>query len=163
VLAFVQVATRKVFLSPATLKPDGAWMAAQAQAFLEHIKAEGLPAKVLTHDRDAKFTEVFEGPLVAGGLEMIALVFRSPNLNAYVERFVQSIKQECLDKFIVFGLQHVDHLAREYVSYYHEERPHQAKGNQPLVAPSCTPVSEGEVVCSERLGGVLKHYHRKAA
>ena len=164
VLAFIQVQTRRVFLSPATFKPDAPWMQAQAEAFIEYAYEQQLPARMLTHDSDSKFTAAFENPLKATGMELIKLVFRSPNLNAYVERFVQSIKQECLDRFIVFGLEHMDHLNSEYLDYYHHERPHQRKGNVPL-SSSAPHSSEqgGEVVCSERLGGVLKHYCRRKA
>ena len=82
-------------------------------------------------------------------------------MNAYVERFVQAIQQECLDKFIVFGREHLDHLIGEYGTHYDEERPHQAKGNQPLLSPMAA-VESGAVVCRERLGGVLRHYYRAA-
>jgi putative transposase len=117
-------------------------------------------------DRDRKFlAKEFEGALQPAGVKVHRLAFRAPNTNAYVERFVQTIKQECLDKFIIFGPEHMDHLIREYVDYYHTERPHQGKGNVPLTgprppAPEC---AEGEVVCRERLGGVLRHYYRAAA
>src|SRR4030095_538105 len=89
------------------------------------------------------------------------VTYRAPNTNAY-ERFVQTIQQECPDKFIAFGPAHMDHLVREYVEHYHTERPHQGKGNAPLTGPPSSPV-EGEVVCRERLGGVLRHYFRVAA
>jgi putative transposase len=84
-------------------------------------------------------------------------------MNAYVERFVQSIQQECLDKFIAFGREHFDLLNREYVEHYHTERPHQAKDNLPLNGLT-VPVGAGvEIVSRERLGGVLRHYVREAA
>jgi len=89
--------------------------------------------------------------------------FRSPNLNAYVERFVQAIEHECLDKFIVFGQEHLDHVCGEYVQHYHLERPHQAMGNGMLVAASEPTTGTGEVLSRERLGGVLRHYYRSAA
>ena len=79
-------------------------------------------------------------------------------MNAYVERFIQSIQQECLDKFVVFGREHMDHLVSEYVEHYHHERPHQSKGNRPLLSDTLVLGPEGEVVCREPLGGVLRHY-----
>jgi hypothetical protein len=75
---------------------------------------------------------------------------------------VQSIQQECLDKFIICDPGHMDHLVREYVEHYHTERPHQGKENVPLTGLP-PPLTEGEVVCRERLGGVLRHYYRAAA
>jgi putative transposase len=164
ILAFVHVATRRVFLSPCTFRPEPMWMREQARAFQNYAKLNALPVEVVVRDRDSNFRDYdFDSEMKWVGVDVLKLSFRSPNLNAYVERFIQTIQQECLDKFICFGTEHLDLLTREFATHYHEERPHQAKGNQPLVAPSCTPVSEGEVVCSERLGGVLKHYHRKAA
>jgi putative transposase len=111
---------------------------------------------------------------------VIKLQYRSPNTNAYVERFIQTLQQECLDYFIVFGERHMDYLVREMVEHYHMERPHQSKGNQPLlyfqspgVAVSVTdprhkrtrtPAVRDPIVCAQRLGGLLKHYrYRRAA
>jgi putative transposase len=92
---------------------------------------------------------------------------RSPNMNAVAERWVQSVKQECLDHFVVLGEAPLRHILADYVAYYNEERPHQGMGNAPLggapppVAPGALSVSE--VCCRERLGGLLKHYTRRAA
>ncbi len=89
-------------------------------------------------------------------------------MNAFVERFVQSIKQECLDHFIVFGTQHMDYLCREYVEYYHTERPHQGRENElltrePVNAETESLPLEREIRCRLRVGGQLKSYSRKAA
>ena len=91
------------------------------------------------------------------------MAFRSPNMNAYVERFVQAIEHECLDRFIVFGQEHLDHVCGEYVEHYHTERPHQALGKQPPIAPGAPAPIAGVITCAERLGGVLRHYFRDAA
>jgi hypothetical protein len=95
-----------------------------------------------------------------------------------VERFIQTLQQECLDYFVVFGERHMDHLVTEMVTHYHEERPHQAKENSPLIAlaVNCRPADEskvqdgasdeafkGAIKCRERLGGRLRHYYRHAA
>jgi len=91
---------------------------------------------------------------------------RSPNLNARAERFVQSIKQETLSRFIVFGEAHLRLLMSEFMAHYHGERPHQALGNAPPCgppSPEASPPAPSEGVCSERLGGLLKHYSRRAA
>jgi hypothetical protein len=81
-------------------------------------------------------------------------------MNAFAERFVQAIQQECLDKFIAFRTEHMDHLISEYVE--HTERPHQAMGNAPLVGGPAEVSTAGEITCIERLGGVLRHYRRAA-
>jgi putative transposase len=106
----------------------------------------------------------------AAGAEGKQTAFRSPNTNAYVERFIQTLQQEALDHFVVFGEQHMDHLVSETVEYYHEERPHQSLGNKPPVSRQTTepPGSDTDktklrIVCRERLGGRLNHYALKAA
>jgi putative transposase len=101
--------------------------------------------------------------------------FRAPNTNAYVERFVQSIKQECLDHFLVFGLRHLQYLCSEYLAYYLTERPHQGRENEVLLRPPHSrrlrvqPVTNHEepfrlanIRCQTRLGGLLKSYRRAA-
>jgi putative transposase len=163
VLAFIHVQTRRVFLSPCTFKPDAPWMTEQAEGFLAHAKTQGLAAGVVLRDRDSKYTAAFDSALAAGGVTVRPVGFRSPNQNAYIERFVQAIERECLDKFIVFGREHLDHVCREYVEYYHAERPHQAMGNRPLNGTAAVTQPIGKVLCRERLGGVLRHYRRAIA
>lgn len=124
------------------------------------------------HDRDTKFTAGFDRELQAAGLRIQKSPFRSPNTVAFVERFIQTLGQECLDHFMVFGERHLNHLCSVFVDYYDRLRPHQGKENQLLVvtkpthkrkatAPTTIPISE--VRCEQRLGGLLKHYYRKAA
>jgi putative transposase len=151
--------------SPCTFKPDAPWMTEQAAGFLAHAKAQDLAAEVVLRDRDSKYTAAFDGALEAGGVTVTRVGYRSPNQNAYVERFVQTIERECLDKFIVFGREHLDHICREYVEYYHVERPHQALGNRPLsnTAEAAMRSTTGKVLARERLGGVLRHYYRSVA
>lgn len=114
------------------------------------------------HDSDTKFTEQFRGILKVEGLRPHKLHPLSPNLNAYCERFIQTIQQECLDHFVVVGESQLNYIVGEFLRYYHEERPHQGLGNVPLTKPPAA-VGDGEIVCRERLGGLLKHYERVAA
>jgi putative transposase len=89
---------------------------------------------------------------------------KSPHLNAYAERFVRSVKEEALSQCILFGENALWHVLKEYVAHYHEERPHQGKGNV-ILFPSAQPDQgpEEPIWCRERLGGLLKYYHRQAA
>ena len=165
-LIFLHVESRKVYVAPATFHPNEVWVTEQAQLFLEHAKAEGLQVGILTHDRDTKFRPAFDEAFTAAGVEIRTTAFRSPNTNAYVERFIQTLQKECLDHFVVFGEQHMDHLVKEFVTHDHEERPHQGKENGLLSLgdePRPDVVSIGSIDCHERLGGVLKHYQRQAA
>jgi putative transposase len=126
-----------------------------------HAKAAELPVTLVSRDHDSLYRGNFDEVLKESKVDVMRLVFRSPNLNAYVERFIQTIQVECLDHFLTFSEKHLDYLVRQYVDYYHQERPHQSLGNVPLTGPS--PPQEGEVQYRTRLGGLLKHYYRDAA
>ena len=90
-------------------------------------------------------------------------------MNAYAERFIQTLGQECLDRFLIFGLSHFDHLNSEFLAHYHEDRPHQSLGNEPVLkkrrlkVSEDDPVSPRDIRCRTRLGGLLKSYCRWAA
>ena len=148
------------------LHPTKDWVAQQARNFLMHIDhARSLPATKLIRDRDSKFAPIFDTILESSGVEVKKLPIRSPNLNAFAERFIQTLKHECLNHFVIFGQKHLDYLVAKFVDYYHTRWPHQSKGNEPLLKLTDPPPPNtgGEVLCEERFGGLLKHYYRKAA
>src|SRR5215471_6069585 len=120
--------------------------------------------RYVLHDRDTKFCSLFRETLKAGGIKLIQLPARSPNLNAYAERWVRSVKEECLSKLILIGEASLRRALQQYLLHYHEERSHQGKENR-ILFPSQTEArrNRGAVRCRERLGGVLKHYEREAA
>ena len=172
VLVFLHVETRRVFLTPATAHPNEAWVCDQAKAFARHVRDAGLSADMMMHDRDAKFSAAFDGELQAAGLRVRKSAYRSPNTLASVERFIQTLGQECLDYFFIFGERHMNHLCNVSTDYYHRLRPHQGKDNALLVPakqrgrrspPRCDIKSLSEVACEQRLGGLLRHYYRRAA
>src|SRR5450631_3829225 len=135
-----------------TAHPDARWVLQQARNFVLLTDHEEAAPTHLVRDFDAKFTKEFDALLKAEGIEPVKVGPAAPNLNAYAERFVLSIKSECLDHFIVFGEDHLRHLIAEYLAHYLEERPHQGVGNAPLKITSDDPPTKGEVVCHERLG-----------
>ena len=117
-------------------------------------------------DNDKKFCADFDGILAADDVEVIKVGPFAPNLNAFAERFVQTAKVECLDRFIVFGEEHLRSLLTEFLADYHERRLHQGLGNVApcgSAPPEPTPLHPGEVECEERLGGLLKHCAGRAA
>ena len=122
------------------------------------------PGQYLIHDRDGKYCPAFQQIIDNTGVERVVLPPRSPNLNAYAERWVRSVKEEALSKMILFGEDSLWYVLHEYVEHYHHERNHQGKGNVLLFPPS-SPVgkAEGPMHCRERLGGLLKYYEREAA
>lgn len=131
VIAFLNVKTRQVILSPATLHPNEEWVVAQAESFVKQARDSALPVRYVQHDHDKKFPKGFVAALRRFRVRNKQGAYRAPNINAFVERFIQSIGQECLDRFVIFGEQHMDHVCQEYLAHYHEERPHQSLENVP--------------------------------
>lgn len=119
-------------------------------------------SRFLIHDRDPLFTEKFAITLASSGVRTIKLTARSPNLNAYVERFVRSIKSECLGQLIPVGEHHLRHAVKEYTERYHRERNHQRLGNELIDLHAGDFRGDGKIECRERIGGLLRHYHRAA-
>ena len=177
-LVFLHVESRRVFVSPATAHPNEAWVCDQAKSFAQHAERAGLDVEIVMHDRDTKFTAQFDAALEDAGLRVQKAAYRSPNTVAFVERFNQTLRQELLDHFIVFGERHLNHLVSVFIDYYHRLRPHQAKDNELLVPvsvakkrrrrkqrrpPEPASIPLAEIRCEKRLGGLLKHYYRRAA
>jgi putative transposase len=164
VLVFINVKTRVAWVSPSTFVPVQDWTVPQVERFIAQFKDIPQRPKIVLHDNDTRFGTSFKQALRTHDVEPLPLQIRSPNLNAYVERFIQTLQQECLDHFLVFGTRHLDHLLKEFLEHYHTERPHQGMDNAPLrreAPPSCA--STSPVICRHRLGGLLRHYERKAA
>ena len=122
-----------------------------------------LDCRYLLHDRDTKFTRSFRAIIASGRVEPVVLPAQSPNLNAYAERWVRSVKEECLSKLIMFGERSLRRALSDYVEHFHAERNHQGKGNILLFPQPEARQREGPIECRERLGGLLRYYHRQAA
>jgi len=115
------------------------------------------------HDRDPLFTDAFRDLLRTSGVKTVKLPARSPDLNAYAERFVRSIKSECLAQIIPLGERHLRETVREFTAHYHAERNHQGLENRLIEEPRDPPPYDGVVARRDRLGGVLNFYYRAAA
>jgi transposase InsO family protein len=163
VLFFIHLASRKVEVAGVTVHPNEQWM----QQVARNVTMEGWGflgnCRYLLHDRDAKYTESFRAIIKASGIEPVALPARSPNLNAYSERWVRSVKEECLCKLILFGERALRRALQNYLVHYHEERNHQGKSNVLLFPQVRASRRADPVQCRERLGGLLRYYHREAA
>jgi putative transposase len=134
-------------------------MKLQTEAFFEQVKAEGLECKLVMRDNDTNYRIGFDHVVRTHGASIHTTAIRAPKENAYIERFVQTIKQECLDHFLVFGLKHFDYLVRGYVRYFHECRPHQGLENQVIIKVEPPPPITGKIQCESLVGGLLKHCH----
>ncbi len=163
VLFFIHLERRRVDIAGITVHPDEPWM----KQIARNATMEGCGAlrdcRYLLHDRDTKFTRSFRAIVASGRIKPLALPARSPNLNAYAERWVRSVKEECLSKVILFGERSLRRALSEYVEHFHAERNHQGKGNILLFPRDRQRHREGSVQCRERLGGLLRYYHREAA
>jgi len=165
VLFFIHLGSRKVHIAGVTPNPNEAWMNQMAR----NITMEGWGFlsgyRYLIHDRDSKFCKSFRRIIKSGGVEPLKLPPQSPNLNAFSERWVLSIKSECISGLLFFGEESLRRALKEYTTHYHQERNHQGKGNR-LLFPSQEYDPEnkdGGIRCRSRLGGVLKYYYRKVA
>lgn len=167
VLAFLHVGTQSVWTSPCTAHPDNAWVCDQAEAVCEHARTNDLQMDTVIHDADSKLGKDFDAKLRERRLRPRRMPPCSPTLNAFIERWIQSIKLECLDHFIVLGAKHLDYLVTQYLEYFHAERPHQGLENKLILQTKPLPDEQApeleQVVCHERLGGLLKHFERRAA
>ena len=162
VIFVIDLKTRRVEISGITRSADGVWMSQIARNLTDFEDGFLREARYLIHDRDPLFTKEFRGTLKRSGVHPVRLPARSPNLNAYSERFVRSIKSECLAQIIPLGERHLRHAVREYAEHYHHERNHQGIGNRLIEANVDLASGEEAVVCRKRLGGVLRYYERAA-
>ncbi|MEQ9059875.1 MAG: integrase core domain-containing protein [Gammaproteobacteria bacterium] len=164
VLFVIDLETRRVEIAGIVQQPDGRWMQQVARNLTDLGGGSLNGCRYLIHDRDPLFTDAFTALLKSEGVTTVKLPAHSPNLNAYAERFVRSIKSECLAKIIPLGERHLRAAVTEYIEHYHVERNHQGIDNK-LVNRSLDRSAgmDRDVQCNERLGGLLKYYCRKAA
>jgi putative transposase len=164
VLFFIHLGSRKVEIAGMTPHPSAAWMGQVARNVTMEEWGFLAPGHYLIHDRDGKYCPAFQQIVDTAGVTRVPLPPRSPNLNAYAERWVRSVKEECLSRLILFGEASLRHALTQYVAHFHHERNHQGKGNV-LLFPTVNPDAEraGPLQCCERLGGLLKYYTCEAA
>ena len=163
VLFVIELRTRYVHIAGMHPQPDGVWMEQMARNLTDPSEGFLRSARYLIHDRDPLYTRIFEEILHASGVKSVRLPARSPNLNAYAERFVRSIKEECLSRVVPLGEGHLRVLVHEYVEHYHRERNHQGRHNRLLRPPLLVSRPAVSVSGRTRLGGLLNFYHREAA
>ena len=163
VLFIIHLSTRSVHMAGITTVPNGAYMKQMARNLTDVGDGFLLNSRYLIVDRDTKYTKEFRDHLDREGVKPVRCPARAPNCNAFAERFVRSIKEECLDRMILFGEASLRRVLRAYVIHYHSERNHQGVGNR-LLEPLATVSSINEPIqCRERLGGMLNFYYREAA
>jgi hypothetical protein len=162
VLFFIELESRRVHLAGCTTKPTGAWVTQQAR----NLSFTGLFERVrfLIHDRDSKFTTAFDEVFRSESIQVIHTPIQAPQANAYAERFVRTIRAECLDWLLIVGRRHLESVLRIYTAHYNRERPHRGLA---LLTPDSTSAdalaSDEEIKRRDRLGGLMHEYHYAAA
>jgi putative transposase len=131
VLFFVSIATRRVEYVACTRNPDTAWMTQQARNLLMDVDDRGQRPRFLIHDRDRKFSRAFDAILASEGIEIVRTPIQAPNANAYAERWVGSVRRECLDRLLIFGRRQLEHVLRVYIRHFNQQRPHRALDLRP--------------------------------
>jgi len=168
VLAFVHLGSRKVFLSPSTLNPTDEWMRQQARNASMWADEEGIDIRFLIHDRDTKFTEAFDEHFKRDRGGPVLTPYGAPVANCFAESWIGSLKRECLNHFFCFALRQLDLIVQTYADYHNKFRPHQGLGNRPPGVrgdpqPQESEIDPRSVTRQSWLGGLLRHYERKAA
>ena len=165
-LFFIELDTRRVHVGGVTAHPDGAWVTQQARNLLLVLSERGQQVRFLLHDRDAKFSHSFDEVFGSEGAEVLLTPVRAPRANAYAERWVRTVRAECLDWLLIIGRHHLEQVLRVCVGHYNQHRPHRAlELEAPDLPAGLTTVAEDQQHSMHRrdlLGGLL-HEYRPAA
>jgi putative transposase len=135
VLFVIELGTRRVHFAGCTAHPTATWVTQQARQFIWTVEEYNPPLRFLIHDRDSKFSSSFEAVFASEPIKIIRTPIRAPNANAYAERWVRSVREECLDKLIILNETHLRYVLRDYINYYNNARPHQGIAQQTPVPP----------------------------
>ncbi len=162
VLFFIEHGSRRVHVAVATTSPTESWVTQQARQLAWALGERSVPVRWLIRDRDAKFTASFDEFFRNEGIQIIRTPVRAPRANAVAERFVGTVRRECLDRMLILGRRHLIAVIGEFVDHYNTHRPHRTIGQTPPWAAAPTDVGSatpaGRVVLTERLGGLIHEY-----
>ena len=162
VLFFLELGTRRVHLAGCTAHPTAAWVTQQARQLSWTLQNEGLPIRFLIHDRDAKFPAAFDRVFQADEVTILRTPFRAPKANAFAERWIRSVREECLDHVLIMGERHLHRVLQEYTTYFNHARPHQGIAQRCPVPQDKVPRTSA-IERRDILGGIIHDYYRKAA
>jgi putative transposase len=163
VLFFIEVQTRRVVLVGCTAHPTAAWVTQQARNAVWDLEAAGARPTVLLRDRDTKFAPTFDAVFAAEHVRVVQTPVRAPRANAFAERWVRTVREDCLDWLLILSERHLRRVLHEYVGHYNRSRPHQSLGLRTPLPRGHPPATAGEVVRHDRLGGLIHEYERVAA
>jgi len=160
-LFVIDLRSRRVYVAGSTPTPDASFMAQAARRLTDAVDGFLASHQVLICDRDSKWTDGFRRIVQGAGVRIVLTPVQAPNANGYAERFVRSIREECLDRLILLGERRLLRALNEFVAHYHGERNHQGLGNE-LITPETRSLRATHLRCRQRLGGLLRYYHRAA-
>lgn len=158
VLFVIEVHTRVVHLLGVTANPNGPWVVQVARNFTADLEEADKRFRFLIRDRDTKFTSGFDTLFASIGTEAIETPVRSPRANAFAERFVRTIRTECLDHLLVFSRRHLEAVVTAYLRHYNEARPHRSLDLSQPVSRAITLNTRGSIVSRDCLGGIIHEY-----
>ncbi|MCL4872138.1 MAG: integrase core domain-containing protein [Anaerolineae bacterium] len=158
-LFFIEIGTRRVHLAGVTANPNGQWVAQQARQYIWAIEEREEIFRCLIHDNDKKLTDAFDGVFQSKQIQVIHTPIEAPNANSFAERWVRSVRQECLDHVLILSETHLRRVLQTYIDYYNTRRPHQSLEQQAPI-PYPDPTKSGTVKCRQLLGGIINDYYR---
>jgi putative transposase len=165
VLFFIELATRRVHVAGITTNPDGRWVTQQARNVLMELGDEGIRPRFLVRDRDSKFTREFDEVFRSEGIRVIKAPVRAPKARAHAERWVESVRRECLDRLLILGRRHLNHVLVTYVRHFNEHRPHRALAQRPPLSdeqPLADVIDLDRLRRRDLLGGLIHEYQLAA-
>jgi putative transposase len=165
ILFFMELSTRRVHLAGITTNPDGRWMTQQARNLLMELGDDGIQPRFLVRDRDSKFTRDFDEVFRSEGIRVIKAPVRAPKARAHAERWVGSVRRECLDRLLILGRRHLQHVLAAYVRHFNEHRPHRALGQRPPLSdrqPLADVIDLDRLRRRDLLGGLIHEYQLAA-
>ncbi len=162
VLMFIELGSRRVHFAGCTAHPNQPWVTQQARQLVWELEERDPGIRFLIHDNDAKFTPSFDAVFQSERIKVIHTPVRAPNANAFMERWVRTVREECLDKLLVINQAHLHHVLREYIDYYNAARPHQGIEQRTPIPPTLSETG-GTIRCRNVLGGIVHDYYRDAA
>jgi putative transposase len=159
----MEIQTRRVHILGVTAHPTGAWTAQQARNLLMNLGERAGQFKFLIHDRDSKFTTVFDDVFAGNGVRIIKAPFRSPRANSFAERYVGTLRRECLDHLLIYGERHLQLVLAEHARHSNEHRPHQSQDQRPPLHEPGQPVDiTGRIKRTHVVHGLISEYRRAA-
>ena len=162
VMVFIELGSRRIHFAGCTAHPNQHWVTQQARQLVWELEERDPGIRFLIHDNDVKFTTSFDAVFQSEHIKVIHTPVRAPNANAFMERWVRTVREECLDKLFVINQAHLHHVLRDYIDYYNTARPHQGI-EQRTPIPQTIAKAGGTIRCRNVLGGIVHDYYRDAA